>query len=376
MTPYREIENIYHLRALIAEMGADRVFRHTAFQDVDLMEVSLDGYSFSDCLFLNCNMTRDLERRMDSKCAIFPGIDRPYQMFRSSLYDAEALYGNYADGAGWSLDKSYDAFVYKHYKAEGNPAADIKETFSRSIHDFSMSDALQGFLTGYDERSIVAVMGGHSISRADEGYAKVARVSKELTEKGKLMVSGGGPGAMEATHLGAWMAGRSDEELQDALETLAAAPTFRDSGWLESAFEVMLRYPRGNYESLGIPTWLYGHEPATPFASHIAKYFDNSIREDTILSIAKGGIIYTPGSAGTVQEIFQDAAQNHYESMDYASPMVFMGRKFFTETIPVYTLLSDLSERGLFKNLILSLTDEPSEVVGNIMAFGNDNQQQ
>ena len=126
------------------------------------------------------------------------------------------------------------------------------------------------------------------------------------------MASGGGPGAMEATHLGAWMAGRSMEEFDDAMAILSVAPTFRDEGWLRTAFEVRTKYPQNKYRSLGIPTWFYGHEPATPFATHIAKYFFNSLREDVLLSIAKGGIIYSPGSAGTIQEIFQDAAQNHY----------------------------------------------------------------
>ena len=87
--------------------------------------------------------------------------------------------------------------------------------------------------------------------------------------------------------------------------------------------QVRERFPQDRYESVGIPTWLYGHEPATPLATRITKYFDNSIREDGILTLAKGGIIYTPGSAGTLQEIFQDAVQNHYLSFGYASPMVF-----------------------------------------------------
>ena len=40
--------------------------------------------------------------------------------------------------------------------------------------------------------------------------------------------------------------------------------------------------------------------------------------------IAKGGVIYSPGSAGTMQEIFQYAAQNHYRAFGYESPMVFL----------------------------------------------------
>ena len=40
-----------------------------------------------------------------------------------------------------------------------------------------------------------------------------------------------------------------------------------------------------------------------------------------LLAIAKHGVIYAPGSAGTIQEIFQDAAQNHYSSFGPPSPM-------------------------------------------------------
>jgi predicted Rossmann-fold nucleotide-binding protein len=213
-------------------------------------------------------------------------------------------------------------------------------------------------------------MGGHALSREDRGYAEVARLAKRLTEQGKLMVSGGGPGAMEATHLGAWMAGRKDEELDTAIEILSAAPRFEDRGWLALAFEVMRRYPRDErYCSVGIPTWFYGHEPATPFASHIAKYFDNSVREDGLLAIAKGGVVYSPGSAGTMQEVFQDAAQNHYKTFGYASPMVFLGREHWTCAMPVYPLLESLQEEGKYRNLLLSIVDTAEEAVQEIMSF-------
>ena len=175
---------------------------------------------------------------------------------------------------------------------------------------------------------------------------------------------------MEATHLGAWMAGRSEDELREAVKMLACAPKFEDEGWLASAFEVMARYPRDEkYCSIGIPTWFYGHEPATPFASHIAKYFDNSIREDGLLAIAKGGVIYSPGSAGTMQEVFQDAAQNHYETFGFASPMVFLGREHWTKTMPVYPLLVQLQAAGRYKNLILSLADTADEAAAEILKF-------
>ncbi len=77
--------------------------------------------------------------------------------------------------------------------------------------------------------------------------------------------------------------------------------------------------------SVGIPTWLYGHEPATPFATEHAKYFENSIREEGLLTLAIYGAIYAPGSSGTLQEIFEDANQNFYVPPNEGmSPMVFL----------------------------------------------------
>ena len=212
-------------------------------------------------------------------------------------------------------------------------------------------------------------MGGHALKRTDDAYATIAYISKCLTERGKLMASGGGPGAMEATHLGAWMAGKSQEDLEDALTMLKVAPTFRDPGWLRTAFEVRKKYPQEMYRSLGIPTWFYGHEPSTPLATDIAKYFMNSVREDILLTISKGGIIYTPGSAGTMQEIFQDAAQNHYKTVGFSSPMVFLGVDFFSRKAPVYPLLQALMENSLYKNLLLYITDSTDEAVDAIMSF-------
>jgi predicted Rossmann-fold nucleotide-binding protein len=185
------------------------------------------------------------------------------------------------------------------------------------------------------------------------------------------MVSGGGPGAMEATHLGAWMAGRSEEETDHAISILKEAPSFNDKRWLNTALQVMLEFPQEQYVSLGVPTWLYGHEPATPFATHIAKYFDNSIREDSILSIAKGGVIYSPGSAGTMQEIFQEAVQNHYLSFGYASPMIFMGSSYWTKEMPVWPFMQHLIDKGKYKNLLLTLTDSMDEIIQTIVEFRN-----
>ncbi|MCR5818681.1 MAG: LOG family protein [Prevotella sp.] len=153
-----------------------------------------------------------------------------------------------------------------------------------------------------------------------------------------------------------------------------AIELFKDHKWMSSALGIMARYPQTRYESLGIPTWLYGHEPSTPLATHIAKFFENSVREDVILSIAVGGIIYTPGSAGTLQEIFQDAEQNHYLSMGVSSPMIFLDKHFWTEEVPVYSLIKHLLQKGKYQNLQLTLTDDMNEVETVLKEFQKNHQ--
>lgn len=357
---YVEIESLEALRELLAE---GKMLRHYAFQSIDFsLNPKAMVATYSDCLFLGCNLPEPMRERVDANCYVFPSLRRPYNMFSPKLYSAESLYAGYDPAREDSFKECYDSRVYAHYLATGKSASDIGETLSRSMHDHSMSDALHDLLAEYDEHDVVAIMGGHSLSRADAVYSDVARLSKRLAEQGKLMVSGGGPGAMEATHLGVWFAGRSDEELMAAISVLTEAPRFEDAGWLRLAFKVMASYPRcEKYRSIGIPTWFYGHEPATPFASHIAKYFDNSIREDGLLAIAKGGVVFSPGSAGTMQEIFQDAAQNHYKTFGFASPMVFLGRDYWTRQIPAYPMLESLQAEGRYKNLMLTLTDDIAE---------------
>ena len=284
----------------------------------------------------------------------------PYEIGRKTLYSAEDLYG----------EDLYDSRVYEYYLHKGKHARSPKELMARSLHDYCIRKALEDFMDGRNLLRCVGVMGGHGLMRTDKQYQQIVRVCKRLTEEGFMMITGGGPGAMEATHLGAWMAGRTDAEVEEALSMLAATPSFKDESWVATAMSVRKRFPQeSDYESLGVPTWLYGHEPATPFATHIAKFFDNSIREDFILTAAYGGIIFTPGSAGTLQEIFQEAVQNHYLSFGFASPMVFLGSKFWAEEVPIYPLLQCLMESGRYKNLLITLTDSEDDVVDTLVNF-------
>ena len=293
----------------------------------------------------------------------------PYDVMPERLYSAEMLYDQMGLGGTGRYEDCFDKKVYDHYIACGKHAKTEEEMLARALHDYAIGKHLDKYLANYDQRRVVGVMGGHALLRTDPKFREVVLLSKMLTEHDSLMVTGGGPGAMEATHLGAWLAGRTTEEVDEALAILAAAPSFKDEGWCNAAFEVIHRFPQERYRSLGLPTWLYGHEPSTPFATDIAKWFDNSIREDSILTIAFGGIVFTPGSAGTMQEVFQEAVQNHYLSFGLSSPMIFFGKHFWNEEMPVYPFIQDLVRKGKYKNLLLTLTDSSEEAVAQLLEF-------
>jgi len=297
----------------------------------------------------------------------------PYDVSRSQLYSPQELYAGYDPERPESFETCFDTKVYKHFIAHGKRANTPVESMARTLHDHGIHIAMDKFFDQHDARLCVGVMGGHAQLRTSPTFRQVANISKRLTELGFVMISGGGPGAMEATHLGAWMAGRTEAELDDALQILAVAPAFTDERWLASAMCVQQKYPQHQFVSLGIPTWLYGHEPSTPFATHIAKFFENSVREDSILTLAFGGIIFTPGSAGTLQEIFQEAVQNHYLSFGFPSPMIFFGKQFWTDEIPIYPLLEHLVATGKYKNLLLSLTDDTQDIIDRLLNYRNSN---
>ncbi len=366
---YKEIES---QASLLELLNKETHLTKFAFQNLDFKSVKkiAKTKTFSDCLFLGCTIPKSLEKLgIKEKCIVFPKLNMPYNAFINKLYTAKDLYDNYELGNPNSYEKTHDRIVYNHYLKTGKEADDIKETTARWLHDHAITDALYDFLAPYDEKRVIAIMGGHSLSRADKNFLEVAKISKQLTEMGYLMISGGGPGAMEATHVGAWFAENTIENLEKAVAILAKAPIYNDEFWLDKSFEVLKLFPNTKYKSLGIPTWLYGHEPPTPFATHIAKYFANSVREDKLLAIAKGGIIFAPGSAGTIQEIFQDATQNHYLSFGYASPMIFFNTQYWNVERPIYPLLKQMQEEGKYKNLILSSYDKKEDVIAEIESF-------
>ena len=289
--------------------------------------------------------------------------DIPYDPFRDSLYTRDELMG------GWP-GETLDARIERHVLANGFRAPPTEEALAQRLHDHHIDVALSATLCAEPRKQVVGIMGSAATPRDDPWYRRVAELARLLTRAGYLVASGGGPGSMEAANLGAFLAGHDDAALDEALSILARVPAYEDDPlpYMGAAAEAFERLGPGA-ESVAIPTWFYPGEPVGQFASHVAKYFANSIREDGLLAIAVSGVVFAPGRAGTTQELFQDAAQNAY-GIHGRSPMVLFGSDYYDADPSIHAVLRAQARRfGGYEHLI-ALIDDPAEV----QAFLDSNQ--
>lgn len=361
--PVLEIETLEELH----RQGAS--LRDGVLQDLDLREANVDWaqVDVEGAVFLGCTFAgeEDPARLLRRGALIFPRLpDLPYNPYRSCLYTWRELLEGFSPDA----DRSLDRRIYEHVRACGR-SPDLREALAQRLHDYSIDDALDDLLgpdeTGMTQLKVVGVMGGHAARRDEPAFGQAARTAHRLAREGFFVATGGGPGIMEAANLGAYLGGADESALEEALETLAKAPTYADPDHHHRALQVLDRHPEGR-TNLAVPTWFYGHEPSNVFGTHIAKYFSNSLREDGLLAFCLHGVVFAPGGAGTWQEVFMDAAQNHYATLGWVSTMAFLGREAWVTT-GLYPLLGRLA-RGRAYAEMLHCSDDPAEIVDFVKA--------
>jgi predicted Rossmann-fold nucleotide-binding protein len=177
---------------------------------------------------------------------------------------------------------------------------------------------------------------------------------------------------MEAGNLGAWLAGTpGEEQISHACAVLGAVPGYSPDtrqAFIDKAEQVRAAWPNGAV-NLGVATWVYRDEPISRFATHIATYFNNNVRENGLLSIATSGVVYAPGGAGTAQEIFTDAAQNSYSPFNRVSPMVFLSRSSYLVAQAALTAALRAEAVGMTQpwDDRIHVTDDPTEAIAFIV---------
>ncbi|WP_343901745.1 LOG family protein [Arthrobacter rhombi] len=332
----------------------------------------LEDSMVTGAVFLGCELPAgSIEGLRRRGALIFPELlGLPFDPYRGGLYTAAELYSGLGEAP---YEQTPDARIYAWTRRSATGRGTLDAALATTLHDHAIGSALGQLLAapedrdtdrvtgnddgndggnddgapgpGHGSRGVVGVMGGHAAERGSAGYAAALRLGAGLARAGFTVATGGGPGAMEAANLGAYLSGEDGPTVRDAVATLEQVPSFRPSitEWARAALAVLERHPHGR-ASVGIPTWFYGHEPPNVFATHVAKYFANSIREDRLLTACTGGLVVLPGAAGTVQEIFQDACENYYGSAAVQTPMILVGRRHWTHDLPAWLLLRALAE--------------------------------
>lgn len=320
-------------------------------RSVDLTDrtADLERCRLSGASFLGCTFAPEAAARISAAGALVLPISPtvPVDVSRARLYTPNELYDDP------SYPRSFDGRAYAWSELPFDPEIAL----AQALHDHAIDLALGAWV---QPRHLVGLMGGHTVARGEATYVDAARLG-HLMGSSHVLATGGGPGAMEAANLGARLAHRPAADLEEALDMLAEVPAYWPSveAWVRVAFDVSERFPDAT-DSLGIPTWHYGHEPPNVFATAIAKYFRNATREAILLEVCDAGIVFLPGVGGTVQEVFQDACENFYADESSVAPMVLVGKKYWTETLPAWPLLKALS-RGRVMEGHVHLVDTVDE---------------
>ena len=340
----REIESLPDLDVVLSD---GRPLRGLRLQDLDLgghEEQLLRRGDVEGMVVLGGRMTDELATHLRAQGAlVFPTDPHaPVNPYRASLYQPHELYAGLAEHG---YEATPDARAY-HWARDGSLEHDAFVTLLRAVHDDSISDALDEYL---GDAPVVGVMGGHALERGTPAYAGAARLGHGLAEHGFTVLTGGGPGAMEAANLGAFAP--DEAALDEALRALRVVPGFRPDirSWAQVALglhEDLIARPvaQARARSVGVPTWFYGHEPPNVFCNGIAKYFSNAVREDGLLARCTAGLVVLEGAAGTVQEVFQAATRLYYAQEGAALPvLVLVGVRHWTQTVPVWPALQALA---------------------------------
>lgn len=391
------------LEALEHWLGSDPVEPAT-IQSLDLsgMDAAFAKVRLTGSVFLGCEFGPGLAAKIHaegaglvSELAVLPPS---LPAFSPGIYTVADLYEGMAeDGSSWEKTPDYQGFDFFNKEANVPKQLSPAQSIAARLHDTVQQQAVERFLK---DKDVVAIMGGHDFKRVldpkdkatgkADVYWECVSIAKELTEKGFLVLTGGGPGLMEAGNLGALLAG-ADVSLVNEVRSLLLNHSFDSKEWRATAMAARRKIlgawntqPPPEKFSLGIPTWLYGHEPPNLFASHQSKMFYNSLREDGLVTLANKGIVFFEGNGGTVQEIFQDLTQNYYPGKGQApTPMIFYNAGGYwdrpcddlswptdnpmNKRKPLLPLVKQLAIEKRFTNAIM-VTDRPEAAIQFLVA--------
>lgn len=196
-----------------------------------------------------------------------------------------------------------------------------------------MAEFVEGFETLAPFCPAVSVFGGARVPEGSDTYKLSKDVAKALANEGFAVITGGGPGAMEAANAGAKLAG---------------AP------------------------SIGLNIKLPHEQDANPYADTVIE-FDYFFARKVMFVKYACALIGLPGGFGTLDEMFECLTLKQTGKMKNF-PVILVGSDFWSGLID--WLRDQMLARGLVSEAdleLFSVTDSPAEVVAIVQESWNRN---
>ncbi|MEM1330460.1 MAG: TIGR00730 family Rossman fold protein [Planctomycetota bacterium] len=152
------------------------------------------------------------------------------------------------------------------------------------------------FVEGFDTLALlpdsVTVFGSARTKPDHPDYIKAVELARKLGESGRTVITGGGPGIMEAANKGAYEAGAS---------------------------------------SVGLNITLPHEQEPNPYQTHRLHFEYFFVRKVMFVKYAKAFVIF-PGGFGTLDELFESLTLMQTEKID-PFPVVLIGTDFWNEVL-------------------------------------------
>jgi uncharacterized protein (TIGR00730 family) len=198
-----------------------------------------------------------------------------------------------------------------------------QETFASDVALIA-SEFLEGFqAVARIDRPAVTIFGSARVSESSPTYGAARETARQLAEAGRAVVTGGGPGVMEAANRGA-----------------------KDAGGLSVGFNILLPHEQG----------------LNPYCDIAVTFKHFYARKVMFVKSAEGFVIF-PGGFGTMDELFESLTLIQTGTIG-SFPVVLFDTDYWGEMIE--WIRAEMLADGLVSpgDLdLLRLTDEPEEAV-------------